>query len=1070
MAKENPIQGLYDQCINIIKGTIIKYSYLADENEKITASDYDSYVYGFYHNDGVKDYTYNRSEFLTAYSKVTGLSNGYYGLTEDYINEIIETQNFDINYPDILNPHISSEYWEKLQAKYNTQLKAVLLKNKEEKKAKEEYTSERNGFLEMRMYVDTYLDSYYHNDTFTSYTYNYSELYDAYMELYPVEPTEEDDLTLRYLAANNAEIPEAFRDILLRNRRKANIERYVEKNDYYRMLNGKPNIDDDGSDKVYVTPDLCDKYGLDPNIFWSHMEDDTYVPISVDEIEDYYNETLGNDMGTHYMSILETNGCLKEIQDSIFNNPNISKTEKKRKQYIKYLGSKRISIVNARNAKNFEILYLDSTIPKEIADIFVPLYERCREYFTSTIYIYSYRTVFDYYDRFIALCIMVMALSQLIARSIEMSFDRNFFDNYAVQALYEEYDIPFFSKLSANMQQIICQNINLLIQNKGTNKVIYDVASLLGFSTIEVYRYYLMKEHLLDDDGNPKFITKQQVNPTTGELETVYDYNQMFDVYFQKVNVLEKDYHEALENPAKRVDYGSLTEPDPFWIEDEDLVNDVWSTEYNYKETKYLGITISYKLSEMLYSSIGLIRLIFDNKDKLGTINLKPLNVASDAELNLFDAFVALCALLNKKYRLTGEVVTKPSQIISVINTTDEWANNNTERNSNDAYQTFAFNFDWINSDDYNEVVNTMMKYMTEDEISEFLSYLTILNVPDTTNEEKIHAINLMYMNIKGMARFLSEKLSNTKNIYEYRAFRRFYRSIFYCEQISDMFMITDHSTSERRPATTFLEYLEFTTPSFAEFIDELDADDAHIYIDYIINQIEAILEDNDDTTNIDFSSLHTINKSTSILQEVLVTLIKFFKSYTTDLVGLNTVYIFDFKPENIIKILDEMWNIYKTIEATDSLNMSYADSINRIKVLACIKDNMLWLEEIFIRSTIFITDDLILKDMLRIIKRIDLREYLNSVIFRDVITIHINNTLYDEISEHKFRDLIKHIDKTDVLVEFMILLENLYANKVISEEEEMRIYDAVNAVNKELSLSGSIRLKDALFIKRNTE
>ena len=175
-------------------------------------------------------------------------------------------------------------------------------------------------------------------------------------------------------------------------------------------------------------------------------------------------------------------------------------------------------------------------------------------------------------------------------------------------------------------------------------------------------------------------------------------------------------------------------------------------------------------------------------------------------------------------------------------------------------------------------------------------------------------------------------------------------------------------------------------------------------------------------------------------------------------------------KESSIIKILDEMWNIYKTIEATDSLNMSYADAIDRIKVLACIKDNMLWLEEIFIRSTIFITDDLILKDMLRIIKRIDLREYLNSVIFRDVISIHINNTLYDEISEHKFRDLIKHIDKTDVLVEFMILLENLYANKVISEEEEMRIYDAVNAVNKALSLTGSIRLKDALFIKRNTE
>lgn len=1057
MAKENPIQGLYDQCIKIIKGTIIKYSYLADENEKLTKDTYDAYVYGFYNNDSILDYEYTANEFVSAYCKTLGISIDDCPLTTTQIETAVENQSFAVTTMGSLNDY------------YTGILQKIMLEMKESQYASSDYSSEKDGSLAMRKYVDTFLDSYYLRDQYSDYTYNYSELLAAYLELYAVEPTEDDDRKLRYLARDNSQIPNGFKPILLANRRQANIDRYVEKNDYYRMLNGQPNSDDDGTDKVYVTPDLCTKYGLNQQIYWAHYEGDVYVSLSVDEIEDYYNEKLGNNMGSHYMSILETSGCLQEIQDSIFKSTTLTQSEKDKKNYIKYLGSKKIDIVSARAAKNFEILYIDPSIPKQIVDQFIPIYEACRQYFVQSIYISSYRNVFDYYDRFIGLCIMTLALCQLIARSIQMSFNRDFFDNYAVQALYEEYDIPFFPKLSASMQQLICQNINMLIQEKGTNKVIYDVATLLGFSSIEVYRYYLLKEHMLDDNGDPIFAYTTRVNPVTGEEEEIFDYKQMFDVYFQKVNVLEEDYHEALEDPSKRVEYGTITEPDPFWIEDSDLIDDVYNTEYNYKETKYLGITISYKLSELLYSSIALIRLIFDHKDNLDTIHLKSLTVANDAELNLFDAFVTLCALLNKKYNLTGEVVTKPSQIISVINTTDEWADNNTERNSNDAYQTFAFNFDWIDSDDYNNVVETMMKYMTEDEIEEFLSYLTILTVPDTTNQEKIQAINKMYMNVKGMSRFLSEKLSNTKNIYEYRAFRRFYRSIFYCEQVSDMFTITD-SSSVTRPATTFLEYLEYTNPTVAEFIDELDADEAHIYIDYIINQIEYILEDNDDTTNIDLDSLHTINRSTSVLQEVLITLVKFFKSYTTDLVGLSTVYIFDFKPENLLKLLDEMWKIVKTIEANDSLNLSYSDMMDRIKVLAKISDEMKWLEEMFIKSTIWISDNFYLKDVVHIIKRVDVREYLNSIILKDIIQLHGTLYLDDYISENGLADYIKYIDKIDILHEPLTLYEKLFATKEIAEEERLKLFDAVRAVEKELNLSGSIRMKDTIYIVDSEE
>ena len=78
----------------------------------------------------------------------------------------------------------------------------------------------------------------------------------------------------------------------------------------------------------------------------------------------------------------------------------------------------------------------------------------------------------------------------------------------------------------------------------------------------------------------------------------------MYDVYFQKVRVNDYDYHEALEDPSNRVAYESVTSGDPYWIEDDPLYQEVWESEYNYKETKYLGVTVSYKLSELIYQNI----------------------------------------------------------------------------------------------------------------------------------------------------------------------------------------------------------------------------------------------------------------------------------------------------------------------------------------------------------------------------------------------------------------------------------------------------------------------------------
>ena len=62
-----------------------------------------------------------------------------------------------------------------------------------------------------------------------------------------------------------------------------------------------------------------------------------------------------------------------------------------------------------------------------------------------------------------------------------------------------------------------------------------------------------------------------------------------------------------------------------------------------------------------------------------------------------------------------------------------------------------------------------------------------------------------------------------------------------------------------------------------------------------------------------------------------IVKLVRFFKSFTVDIIGLETIYICDFDTENTIRFFDEVNRMEKTDIPREYLNMSYADILDRI-------------------------------------------------------------------------------------------------------------------------------------------
>lgn len=598
--------------------------------------------------------------------------------------------------------------------------------------------------------------------------------------------------------------------------------------------------------------------------------------------------------------------------------------------YLKYIGIKNIPVEKARKAKNFELLYLPVCDREILHSQFIILYNGCRDYFVNTVYNYYYRGVYDMYDNFIALAICSMTISQLVARTGEMAINREFYDERMVQMLYDSYNIPYCATLNYHTQRRLVKNLNKLIQDKGENKVLYDIAYLLGYHDISIYKYYLVKERKYDSDGNLIYADTTKVdlvindnNELVEKEVVVNDLEEMYDVYFQKVELNEINYNAALSDKSKRVNYSSITSSDPLWWDDDETWSEVYGdptkfteiTEpeiyhkhYNYTETKYLGITISYKMSELLYENIMLLRMIFDKKDELSNIYVTFPKLTGALKVTVFDCVVFLCALICKRYNLSGEILSKVSSTLNCIGYF------NIDADGYIPCDTVAFNFEKVtNLDVFNDIIKEPSRYLTPSETEKFMKYFEWITLPNTTEGEKVKIFNEMYQNIKGLGYYVGRKMSEAETYPEYSAWRDLHEALFITKEAKDMFMIG----ATGKVATTYAEYLKVMNPTLFAIVDNVEENSLYSDIDHVIYSLEQVVSG--------LKSLYSVNDSNSTVHNYLITLVKFFKSYTTDLVDLTTQYIFDLKPDNLFK-LTEYYKMHKVIVSRDVYKLMYSD------------------------------------------------------------------------------------------------------------------------------------------------
>lgn len=832
------------------------------------------------------------------------------------------------------------------------------------------YLAEEAETFESKRNADEYLSSLAKRDTFLTYR-------DYTVDEFIAVGINDVTLISRYTVNDGyLEIPTRYQEELLLNRRNKIIRDYNEMNEYYRTLNGLPPLN--VKNYHYLTDSYAKKFGVDKNI-------------PIHKIQDYYNN-IETGKGDYIISNIEGLGIIDNLISTFPDE-----------EYLHYIGSRRISIKHAREAKNFQILYVaQKTIKNTLFDEFLTVYEQCRDYFVSVIFVREFRKFFNYYDRFIALCIMVMAMNTTINRQFPLGIDREYYNDFTLKMLYEAYGIPHNMKIDQYTQRRICQSLNLLIQKKSTDKVIYDIANMLGFEELGVYKYYLGKERKFDIYGAPIIKYKQEFNNDTGEYETVPDYEAMYDLYFQRVELRESDFIKTFYSKVNKIDYETLTSDDPYWWEDSDLYKQIWETEYNFVESKYLSLAVSYKLSDILYENILLLKMLIDKKDDISSIKLTLPKICPDLEITIFDAVILLFCLTSYKHNIGGEIISIPTQVLSVL----DYLHNT---DGGDEYLVDSFGFDFklflpenVEGQELISKLKVLLGEEDPDAPEKFMSFIDKLTInPDLTNAEKIILINSIYEDIKGLSEYLQYKLCETHNRKTYETIKEFYRAAFYAKEVKDIFTINEDNSKLKRTAKTFFEFLyhynpklygSIFTPNFEgqynDYIrkNKLDPDNytldnyiydvnygniddftystlninndsitvnndlLYYYIEHIIFRLETIIK------NLKF--IYMINDASTPLEDLLLKMVRYFKSFTVDCIGLDVIYITDMKSENLMRFFDEVDYICKWIQTHEHIRLSYSDILHLIDARFVLDDNSILINDKEIHNKILLISD----------------------------------------------------------------------------------------------------------------
>ena len=675
------------------------------------------------------------------------------------------------------------------------------------------------------------------------------------------------------------------------------ISNYVEENPYYRTLNGQPPLEDTYEDFIY--PDIA--------VLEDHGFTETY------DATDYVHRTPLHLLPKDTLFSMESAGYIDKYQE-----------EHPDKRYISHVGNRKVSIVSARRAHNFELLYY----PRQDSNSrfyrdFIFYYDEAREYFTSVIYNHNFSAKYEYYDGFIGFMILNMTVQRMISNLFKIVVERDFYDLATLRLFLESFGVPFVELFTARQQRMLVKNLNILLMKKQGTQVMYDILDLLGYDSFTLSKYVLVKQHKMiqknvEADHEPLFIYRITTDEEGNRL-MVKDAFSSFDYYFVGVDMREEDVRLVDITAENAYDYDEFTKQDPTWIRDEDLAKRLEDSDFNFIETKYADMAVNIRMQEKLFEMVYLSRILLDKKEDTGKIKISLARI-SENPFSLLEVEVLLICIMCKNNHMAPNILRRPSQILAVL----------------------GFNF----KEDLERIKNDILReneewkyYHGEDLVdTKFLEYLN--TVTFTTPKD----VNDFYVNLRNFEEFMSYAMLTTHSVDAYHAYRKIYNTLMITS-------ITDETYQDDagNPVFRYDTYLKHLNIELYTFWNNLRKEECPDYINYIGTKFATIFEDTEYMGLLDLGD--------AALIEGILKIIRTFKSLTIDLKNLDIVFVFDSRTKNTMRLLSKGmleatlypkespiaysdWNVF--MDATDKpKDMMILQEVQKFRNRIIAKDNM---------------------------------------------------------------------------------------------------------------------------------
>lgn len=673
------------------------------------------------------------------------------------------------------------------------------------------------------------------------------------------------------MAKNNALIPLAARDLLHQLAKEKFLANYKEPNNYYRKLNGLPDVEDSG---IILSTRLANMIHVDDFEFGKYIHEMTQEEIN----------------------ILKVFGVLDELKKLY---PD--------KEYLNFLGDRKINPYIARKLPNFSVLYLPSSESTEVHNKFLECLERNRVFFLKTVYSEAYKFNSDYYDNFIIIMILLQSFADMISLAPEYIIRRELFDLRTIQYVFESQGCEFYPEIPLKYQKRLVRNLNRLIKYKSCDKNLVDIASLFGFDDIKLFKYYILRIPIMNEDGTYRHDTIE--DPKTGA--DIPDYENNYELKFLRVPI-DEIADENIRHHSNFKDYDTITSQDQYWdgpYTHEEIKKSILEKEFNICMTKYISVDSVYSLTELSFQLVYFINMVlYNGKIDNSKVELQIPEISSTASFPFIDTLICLYSLMYLYNGFHDDIIYDPIQAMAI-----KGFNFETDMAALATYtKEQGFNLDELKlSDDPN--VKTK---------------ITDFQIPKNGIFTWNQLIEV-YLKNKEIYGLLINQINNADNKKMYDIYYTIYQSLMITNLNFDYFRKLDGTVP-----TGYGDYLEMKGSLLFNVIqdcrDTPKESDRQIkitnYINHIVENIFIYL-DKEEFQYI-FQNIPTV--SLDFIRTYMFKVLNFFKSYKVDILNTNTIYKFDDKLENKIKMIDEILFKY-LFNKTDNFNMD--DFINALNV-----------------------------------------------------------------------------------------------------------------------------------------